>query len=179
VGIGRATGQVGQHAQHQGLPVKTRTILKLLQNAAFLCEDHALDPSSCLCGRSCSRSMLGGCRWACEGCLQFRSGQVCCLSGLLWNRAVIQPFFVTCRVAAYNKNGYTWPPADLKPNTAAYRHTILKREQDLAQIQDSQQKWDGWLNLAKQVKFEYVRRKEPCVCSVLISPLSCLLRVST
>ena len=56
------------------------------------------------------------------------------------------------RIAAYHEKGYTWPPDDtLKPNTPEYRHLIEKRAIHLAEIPDAQQRWDGWLNVAKQL----------------------------
>jgi hypothetical protein len=44
-------------------------------------------------------------------------------------------------------------PADLLISAVplAFMHTIMNRQEHLAQLTDMQQRWDGWLNLAKQV----------------------------
>jgi hypothetical protein len=38
-----------------------------------------------------------------------------------------------------------------RPNTTQYRHLVIKRAKHLAEITDREQKWNGWLNLAKQI----------------------------
>jgi hypothetical protein len=76
------------------------------------------------------------------------------------------------RLAMYKERGYGWPPGDelrylvtltrhliavahpppnRRPNTPEYHHLVKTRAHHLSDIADTQQRWDGWLNLAKQV----------------------------
>ena len=57
------------------------------------------------------------------------------------------------RVEAYNAKGHKWPPHSnkLRPATAEFRHLVMKRAGQLKALKNREQRWEGWINLAKQV----------------------------